>query len=662
MFKKKPTVKPAAPLRSSDRRKLAAGIITDFNLSPFKSQEPTAPPQATTDTPAEDVEPSASTGPSTNNAPDPAVTALRNILLPESTVSAKFTTTLGPDLHPVNGIIYSGTYPESSILVDGKTRPLWVKSDEGWFPSVYTCWESREYGLLPVVYTHAGVMEKVYGGADLMMPGVIGARRKDSNDGVKKGEVVGVADYKNENVVLAVGIAETHIGVDGGRGEKGKGVRILHWAGDELWGLGGSGVNPPDSLDVAWTNSGTEAEQDGGVSLEGLNIGDGGEEVSDKLDKGKAPEKLPEDDEDSDEPQFPELTTAEIDSAFRNALIYSLHSVLASTDRSTNAHHALNFPIPSSSVLLNLIIPKLPSQNPNYTIQKTSWKKIQKMLKQMDKDDLIKIKERGGDVLVYAVNWDCNKITSFVPYPIISPKPKRQKKTEDAGAGPSNGTTGTIKVVEVYKPPAKVAIIYEATGTSTKAFYTASQVRDTLYKYFISPTPSDPSETLVSASNARVISLNPILAKLLLNDTKGPDVQMLKSGTATRDFLAERFVREHQQYYTIISPSGEESKPKTGQPPKIVVTLESRQGKKLVTRIKGMEVFGVDVGKFMDELKSVAASSVTKGPIEGGGKAAEGMVEVMVQGDKNAEVEKLLVKAGIRRANVMVDNKLKKKK
>ncbi|KAK6514474.1 hypothetical protein TWF281_004674 [Arthrobotrys megalospora] len=165
MFKKKPTVKPAAPIRSSDRRKLVTTIISDFHI----------PPPATTAIPPAEPTPEAESSTSAStNAPDPALTALRNTLLPDSTVAAKFTTTLGPDLHPVNGIIYSGSHAESSILSDGKARPLWVKTDEGWFPTVYTCWEAIKYGVLPIVYTHGPVMEKVYGGADLMMPGVIG--------------------------------------------------------------------------------------------------------------------------------------------------------------------------------------------------------------------------------------------------------------------------------------------------------------------------------------------------------------------------------------------------------------------------------------------------------------------------------------------------------
>ncbi|KAK6514475.1 hypothetical protein TWF281_004675 [Arthrobotrys megalospora] len=425
-------------------------------------------------------------------------------------------------------------------------------------------------------------------------------------------------------------------------------------------GLGGGGVAPPEQLEVDTVDEEEVVGEDGGVSLEGLKIE---EEEQQAGESSKAAGKAVEKEESDDEPQFPDMTTGEIDNAFRDALVYSLHTVLTSPDRASNAHHSLNFPLPSSYVLANLIIPKLPNlQNPNYSIQKTSWKKIQKMLKQMDKEDLLKIKERGGDVVVYAVNWESNRIATFTPYPIVTPRPKK-KPVEESAAGPSsssNGSSTGIKVVELYKPPAKLNAIYDVTSVSSKAFYTSSQVRDTLYKYFISPTPTDPSETLVSSTNARMITLNPLLSNLLLDDTK--DARLLTSGTATRDLLAERFLRLHQQYYTIISPSGEESKPKSGTPPKITITLESRQGKKVVTRIKGMEVFGVDVGKFMEELKSVAASSVTKGPIEGGGKAAEGMVEVLVQGDKSAEVERLLGKKGVRKGDVAVDNKLKKKK
>ncbi|EWC43403.1 hypothetical protein DRE_07650 [Drechslerella stenobrocha 248] len=490
------------------------------------------------------------------------------------------------------------------------------------------------------------------------MPGVLGvAGRGGATRGKEGGEVVGVADYKRENVVLAVGVAEVDITATGGRGGKGKAVRVLHWVGDELWSLGSAGVAPPERLEVS-SKLGADIEE-GGVSLEGLGIND--EKEEEEGESSKAAEKRPEPDDGGDEHPFPELTTAEVDHAFRDALVYSLHEVLQNSDRTPNAHHAMKFPLPSAYVLSELILPRLPSANPGYSIQKTSWRKVQKMLKQMDKDNLVKIKERGGDVLVYAVNWDSDRIRTFTPYPIEKPRKKAADSTGVAPAASASGSSSaaaSAKIVELYKPPVKAGAIYDVTKTSTKAFYTAAQVRETLYKYFTAPTPSD--EPLVSQTNARMITLNPTLADLLIDDSR--DVELLRAGRATRDMLAERFLRLHQPYYSIVLPNGEETKPRAGQPPKVVITLESRQGRKTVTRVKGMETFGVDAAKFMEELKSVAASSVTKGPIEGGGKAMEGMVEVMVQGDKTAEIERLLVKAGVRRADLTLDNRLKKKK
>ncbi|KAK6330506.1 hypothetical protein TWF696_003395 [Orbilia brochopaga] len=649
MFKKKPALKPSAPIRSSDRRKTAARLIRVFDLAPATVDE--EPPQDDTGAPAA----------------DPGITLLRTTLLPENTSHAKFTTTLGPDLRSVNGLIYSGSHPSSQIL-DDKVHPLWVASDDfegsgkhydGWFPSVYTAWELVNNGLLPIVYTHDAVMEKVFGGADLMMPGVVGVVRRQPGNGVQKGDLVGVADYKKENVVLAVGVAEVDIPATGGRGGKGKAVRILHWVGDELWALGG-GSAPPERLTVSWGGEEIGGEEEGGVSLEDQPDE---EKVADSTKAlGELNLETQAGGDDEEEHPYPELTTAEVDNAFRNALVYSLYNVHQSPDRSANAHHALKFPLSSAYVLSELILPRLPSENPGYHIQKTSWRKVQKMLKQMDKENLLKIKERGGDVLVYAVNWDCDKITSFTPYPIDRPKKvsegKKPEASTSASSSGSGSSTATVKIRELYKPPVKAAVIYDVTDTPFKAFYSASQVRETLYKYFAAPTPTDNS--LVLPTNARMVSLNPTLVDLLIDDSR--DVEILRAGRATRDMLAERFLRLHAPYYSMVLPSGEESKPRAGQPPKVVITLESRQGRKTVTRVKGMETFGVDAGKFMEELKSVAASSVTKGPIEGGGKAAEGMVEVMVQGDKTSEVERLLVKAGVRKTDITLDNKLKKKK
>lgn len=66
--------------------------------------------------------------------------ALRNSLLPENCLSAKFTTTAGPDLATVTGSIYVGVHP-SEDGTRAEQRPLWVKTgDDEMFPTGnYSC-------------------------------------------------------------------------------------------------------------------------------------------------------------------------------------------------------------------------------------------------------------------------------------------------------------------------------------------------------------------------------------------------------------------------------------------------------------------------------------------------------------------------------------------
>lgn len=126
MFKKKPNVraasetlcsetdnaqfKPLSPLKSSDRRRTADQIISDFGIEvPI---DPSADPE----------DKAASTA---------GITAVRKSILPENALSARFTTTAGPDLKQVSGTIYVGSHEGTG----GEQRILWVKVGEQIYPT-----------------------------------------------------------------------------------------------------------------------------------------------------------------------------------------------------------------------------------------------------------------------------------------------------------------------------------------------------------------------------------------------------------------------------------------------------------------------------------------------------------------------------------------------
>ena len=103
-------IKPLAPLRSSDRRKIADQIIADYKIEVPRNDEPGG-----------DRDEQASQA--------SAVGALRNALLPENALSARFTTTAGPNLSPVSGTVYVGSYGGA------EQRILWFKIEERFLPT-----------------------------------------------------------------------------------------------------------------------------------------------------------------------------------------------------------------------------------------------------------------------------------------------------------------------------------------------------------------------------------------------------------------------------------------------------------------------------------------------------------------------------------------------
>lgn len=264
-------------MRSSERRRLADTIISDYGL-------------ASTSSVAD--EPSIET-------PDKAAktlahSSLRNQILPESTLSAKFSTTHGPALSEVNGVVYVGSHES------GDQRVLWIKLHDKLYPSVYTLW--RIPGILPLLHTPSFVITKIQGGADLMIPGLAGPPFPSQT---QKGSLVAIASLENPSVPTVVGTCEIDIyNLEKTQGAKGKAVDIFHCEGDHIWdwsASGKSGTSSPKSLNN-WLSSDNQLSS----NIETLNIDE--EEPEGGVPLESTPAKVENDTQisDSSEP----LTTA----------------------------------------------------------------------------------------------------------------------------------------------------------------------------------------------------------------------------------------------------------------------------------------------------------------------------------------------------------------
>ncbi|KAI9367332.1 hypothetical protein BJX61DRAFT_315839 [Aspergillus egyptiacus] len=648
MFKKKPTIKNLSPLRSSDRRKIADQIVSDYKI-----EIPTNPAESSDGSPAN---------------PQQSLTAVRNALLPENCLSARFTTTAGPDLREVQGTVYVGGHG------DGGERVLWFKIDQGpgaekrLYPTVYTLWHNPK--IVPLLHTPEFVMGKLRGGADLMTPGL--ANEPPFPERAVKGAVVAVASLDRETVPLFVGICEIDVSALGEvQGTKGHAVRGIQWEGDELWAWSPSsrpGVPAPEYLE-GWD----EVEEEGQAE----EAGEVGERVQGLTLEEKDGEDVhaeePAEGQVEEEPLIEEKepTTKEIDDAFEKAFLYSLYKL--KQDNPSIPNHGLTLPILPSALISNMITPYLPiytaQQAQWYQIKKTSWKNVKKFIKYLDKQVLVKSKDRSGqETVILDVDFDDHRVVNFVPYRLPSKNALESTgKSNVAGKKPVAPTGGdpavgqTLTVQTLYRPTSKLTptIFPSLSSSDPNNYYKYSDVSTHIDQYTKSQNPP-----IVDPQNKRIIALNPFLANTIFTSNSPDDKNTLARGKTTRDMLLKRLVEDSSlmtPHYVILKPGQTlaDVKPKAGAAPKVNVTLERRTGSKTVTKVSNVEIFGIIPNLLAEELQKKCASSTSVSQATG---APKGVMEVLVQGDQRKALDTALLRRGVKGQWVDVVDKTKKKK
>ena len=656
MFKKKPSIKNLSPLRSSDRRKLADQFIAEFNVHvPSPSDAPIEQQNGDTTNPL--AEPPAST-----------LSSVRDSLIPANCLSARFTTHAGPVAKLVSGTIYVGAHPGQ------EERILWLQmgqNDPRLYPTVYTLWQNPR--LVPLLHTQDFVVQKLKTGADLMTPGL--TRGPPFPERAKKNSIVAVAAVQRPSVPAVVGICEIDVsGLETVVGAKGHAVKGVHWEGDEIWAWSQSntgGRNAPDAIegwdqdqDDAALARGTEdldledeedGQEDGGVALEPQ------EPVRNQHVEGEDPGP----NGDAEDTGLFEPTTKDIDQAFQNAFLYS---VFKAKKEHSPPHYGLKLPIQPAFLISNMIQPYLPiyddSQAQYYNIKKTSWKNTKKFIKHLDKEQLVKSKDRNGnETVILDVDFEDQSIKNFTPYQL----PKKEESStkngtsgkETTGADTTIGQTLTIQTL--IRPSSK--LVPDLLPSKTD-YYTPAQVTQFVRTY-LDNHPSLSS----SASHPRFVKLDPFLANNILGSNQGPaDTAALAAGEIARDVLQKRILDDSHlciPHWVLLrdgakwDPSASSTKPKGGAPPKVQLVIEKRTGTKTVTKVGNVEVFGINPELLAGELQKKCASSTSTGQLVGG---KPGMLEVLVQGDQREVVERELGRRGVDRRWIEVLDKTKKGK
>ena len=160
-----------------------------------------------------------------------------------------------------------------------------------------------------------------------------------------------------------------------------------------------------------------------------------------------------------------------------------------------------------------------------------------------------------------------------------------------------------------------------------------------------------------------MVNLNPILANTVFDGNSSLDREVIAKGSVPRDALIDRILQACSPFWVILrnDETRETVKAKSGNAPKIQITLETRSGNKTVTKLSGVEVFHINPQPLAEELQKACASSTSVGHLAGS-SPKNPVQEIMVQGPQKDAVVKALEKRGVNRQWVEVLDKTKGKK
>ncbi|KAG5420250.1 hypothetical protein I9W82_002130 [Candida metapsilosis] len=439
MFKKPPQVKPAANIKSSDRRKLLSTVCKTYNL------------------PIDEI----------------AKQGLDN-LVPPISKKATFTSPIDKKL--------TGT-----IYFDSDEIPTWFQTrDSQLYPSLFTCWKCPY--ILPLVKTHEPVIGVLGKGADLMLPGTI----PPFDVRATKNAIVGIVSKEKPNVIMAVGVCRLNLTqFDYVVGRSGMAVEIIHHFDDELMKLNKEiDVVVPDNVDPEIPKIVSDEEE---VANEEEKESEQKEEKpvaeSQAAESGTTGETRTDIDDVSEE--LAQLTTDEVDNFFIRSLLQTIKL------------ENFQLPINSSSFMSLYIYKNLPILDPAYAnIKKTSWKKTSKFLKAMAKLSYLEVKGKDEDLSIVKLMPKTDPtIENFVPHKINKvKKPTSAGSDGNGGSSSSPSSSSAMKITNLYKPTSKSRMFFNKLDAEFDHLYTLPELRTMFNDYIKSANlvnPKNPKQIIV---------------------------------------------------------------------------------------------------------------------------------------------------------------------
>ncbi|XP_071954472.1 eukaryotic translation initiation factor 2D-like isoform X2 [Antedon mediterranea] len=545
------------------------------------------------------------------------------------------------------------THNGTSVIVYclGK-NPLFFEQDKQLFPTVYTLWKFPN--ILPYFTTWPPVLEKLQGGADLMLPGVV---KIGDLPTVGKGDVCGVNLVGNQ---AAVGVGVAHWSTEDmlASGMRGKGVLTLHTYGDQLWEYGDKTTPPQipmkclnmeDSQQLAddavaehtgadgTGADGTGAATDGSQSATDNTQEDSGatQECSNEINQLTLEHTNEMDDEEVEEEPLEERV-AKMDVLLMECFLFSLKYVKKS-----------DLPLLASTFYAQHVQKCCPS-NKSIDIKKTSFKKLSKFLQHMKERGLLELKEPSkGVISIVGVDKSHDDLRKFVvPEELEQSRATTVALDEVAKKEEARHSYQAPEVVEMLGVTSAMVPIFQP-QYKKGSWLLRNMVKDVVTDYV-------KENQLVDANDPSMIVLDPHLSDAVVN--KGEYITHLKW-----DQLFTRFYDKMQGGYQVAFPgevAGSKSV-KKGKIQPINISVVQKAGNKKVTLVTNLEVFKIDPKQFAHDVQVGVATSTSVSSLPGKNAG----VQVLVQGNQIEYIATVLIdKYGLARKYISGVEKGKGKK
>lgn len=503
------------------------------------------------------------------------------------------------------------------VQLDGRAEV----GDAELFPTLPALWRT---GLaeksLPCVIIQRPVAKFVFGGANVMSPGVHSVVPAEGSDGKlpSEGDLVAVRALGNPSACAVGRLKQPASSL--GAGSRGEAVEVLHYFGDFLWEACGS-VRPDGFVGQEIRATEEAAEVDEGSSTEGdldaAGVEDAGELEASATCRSDAKTEA----QGAEGP--PPATVEDMNRALEDCLLQAVKTRIKDKD----------LPLSGNNLYAQHMRP-CRRVGSNLDVKASTFKKLVVFLTHAEAKGWIALKSNSPEPIVTRIFRNHPDVQEWQPWTAEATAEAAEGGSDDKG-----GPSATISVESVWKV-AKLAALLGVLGSSQ------AEVQDGVW------TREDCLEALKRYADAKGLWLRNNKKRIgpddLLQGLIGEAAVAEREGalSLSLDSVADCILGNLQAWHRVITPQGGaagglKTSIRSGKPPIVQIRNDTRRGHN-VTLVHGLEAYGMDMEALAACLQKALATSASVEEASGSVQAG-----VLVQGFWEVSIMKWLEKAGI---------------